>query len=170
MILFEEVTGMNDTHDPLEGYWQGYKGEWGRVSRQLVALSEAIPEDKFNWRPAEGILSIKDVITHTALTNYYLLKAIGQPFPTELKTAVQDNTIATKNAVIHWLKRSLEAVQSARATTTEAELGRAVQLLKRDSTVDAVYLRIIIHAYEHMGQLIAYARINGVTPPWSEQK
>jgi hypothetical protein len=43
-----------------------------------------------------------------------------------------------------------------------------VKIENRDGTVDGIYLGIIIHANEHMGQLVAYARMNGITPPWSQ--
>jgi uncharacterized damage-inducible protein DinB len=70
--------------------------------------------------------------------------------------------------VIDWLKRSLEAVKTAHASVKPADLRRAVKVNKRDATVDGMYLRIIVHANEHMGQLVAYARMTGVVPPWSE--
>ena len=71
--------------------------------------------------------------------------------------------------MISWLKRSLEAVGVAHAAVTPADLQRKVHIYDRDATVDGMYLRIIIHANEHMGQLIAYARMAGVVPPWSEK-
>ena len=60
------------------------------------------------------------------------------------------------------------AVRLARATETPKDLERKVEFLKRDTTADAVYLRLIIHCNEHMGQLVAYARMTGVAPPWSK--
>ena len=76
--------------------------------------------------------------------------------------------MTTKADVIAWLKRSIEAVKTARAAVKPADLRRRVKVDNHDATVDSVYLRIIIHANEHMGQLIAYARMNGVVPPWSK--
>ena len=70
--------------------------------------------------------------------------------------------------MVDWLKRSLAAVKSARAGLSPADLQRPVKVQGRDATVDGMYLRIIVHANEHMGQLIAYARMSGITPPWSE--
>jgi uncharacterized damage-inducible protein DinB len=70
--------------------------------------------------------------------------------------------------VIAWLKRSLEAVKEAHSAETPKDLERKVRIADRDTTVDAMYLRIIVHANEHMGQLIAYARMNGIVPPWSK--
>ena len=65
-----------------------------------------------------------------------------------------------------WLRRSLEAVRKARAGLKTGDLARKVKIDGRDATVDGMYLRIIIHANEHMGQLVAYARTNGIAPPW----
>jgi uncharacterized damage-inducible protein DinB len=70
--------------------------------------------------------------------------------------------------LIDWLKRSLDAVKAAHANVKPADLERKVKVANRDATVDGMYLRIIVHANEHMGQLVAYARMNGIVPPWSE--
>ena len=77
--------------------------------------------------------------------------------------------VKAKPEVVSWLKRSLEAVKTAHANVTAADLTRKVKVEGRDATVDGIYLRIIVHANEHMGQLIAYARMSGVVPPWSTQ-
>lgn len=154
--------------DPLEGLWQGYDGEWGHVSRQLVALAEAIPADKYSWRPAPGVRSISEVFMHIALANFYLLSVTGPPMPSDLKSESMEKTITSKREVIDWLKRSLDAVKNAHATIQPSDLQRRVKISGRDATVDGMYLRIIVHANEHMGQLIAYARMNGIVPPWSD--
>ncbi len=155
--------------DPYEGLWQGYDGEWGHVSRQLVALAEAIPPEKFAWRPAPGVRSTSEVFMHIALANFYLLSVTGPPMPADLKSANLEKTVTAKPEVINWLKRSLEAVRSAHANISSTELERKVKVNGRDATVDGMYLRIIVHANEHMGQLVAYARMNGIVPPWSER-
>jgi len=80
-----------------------------------------------------------------------------------------EKSVTSKGEVIKLLKRSLEAVRTARSSVAPADLQRKVHIADRDATVDGIYLRIIIHANEHMGQLIAYARMTGVVPPWSEK-
>lgn len=159
---------LNAKVDPLEGLWQGYDGEWGHVSRQLVALAEAIPADKYSWRPGPGVRSTSEVFMHIALTNFWLLSITGPPMPSEIKSAEMEKTVTAKPEVIQWLKRSLDAVKRAREGIKPGDLQRKVRVASRDATVDGMYLRIIVHANEHMGQLIAYARVNGVVPPWSE--
>ncbi len=155
--------------DPLEGLWQGYDGEWGHVSRQLVALAETIPADKFAWRPAPGVRSTSEVFMHIALANFYLLSVTGPKMPADLTSAHMEKTVTQKAEVISWLKRSLDAVKNAHSGLTSADLQRKVKINGRDATVDGIYLRIIVHANEHMGQLVAYARMNGIVPPWSEE-
>ena len=154
--------------DPLEGLWQGYDGEWVHVSHQLVALAEAIPAEKFAWRPAPGVRSTSEVLMHIAMANFYLLSVTGPKMPADLKSEDMEKTVTAKAEVISWLKRSLDAVKSARAELKPSDLQRGVKVNGRDATVDGMYLRIIVHANEHMGQLIAYARMTGVVPPWSK--
>ncbi|MGA9446237.1 MAG: DUF1572 family protein, partial [Candidatus Sulfotelmatobacter sp.] len=77
-------------------------------------------------------------------------------------------TVTSKAEVIDWLKRSLDAVKEAHLAVKPNDLERKVHIADGDATVDGIYLRIIVHADEHMGQLIAYARMTGVVPPWSK--
>lgn len=156
-----------------EGIWQGYDGEWKHVSQQLLALAEATPADKFAWRPAQGVRSTSEVYMHIVLSNFWLLSQANPnvKMPADLnkfKTPAEvEKSVTGKAEIIDWLKRSLDAVKTAHAAAKPADLTRKIHIADRDATADGIYLRIIIHANEHMGQLIAYARMTGVTPPWS---
>jgi uncharacterized damage-inducible protein DinB len=150
-----------------EGIWQGYDGEWRHVSKQLIALAEATPAEKFSWRPAAGVRSTSEVYMHIVLANFYVLSATGPKMPANLKEDME-KTVTSKAEVIDWLKRSLDAVKEAHLAETPSDLARKVHIADRDGTVDGMYLRIIVHANEHMGQLVAYARMTGVVPPWSK--
>jgi uncharacterized damage-inducible protein DinB len=152
--------------DPLDGVWQGYDGEWRHVSSQLIALAEATPEKDFAWRPAPGVRSTSEVYMHIVDANFYLLSITGPKMPDDLKDDL-GKTVTSKAEVIRWLKRSLEVVKQAHLKETPQHLAKKVRIEDRDATVDGMYLRIIIHANEHMGQLVAYARMTGVVPPWS---
>jgi len=85
----------------------------------------------------------------------------GQPF--------FDASVTSKAEVIKWLKRSFDAVKQAHLAVKPEDLKRKVTVAKREATVDGMYLRILVHNNEHMGQLIAYARMSGVVPPWSKK-
>jgi len=137
-----------------EGIWQGYDGEWKHVSRQLIALAEATPAETFAWRPAAGIRSTSEVYMHIVIANFYLLSVTGPKMPAGLKEGAE-KTVTSKAEVIDWLKSSLEAVREAHFAVKPGDLERKVHIADRDATVDGIYLRIIVHASEHMGQLIA---------------
>ncbi len=167
LFLFLLVAPRTFAQDPLDGLWQGYDGEWRHVSRQLIALAEATPPENFAWRPAKGVRSTSEVYMHIVMANFGLLSRTGPKVPADLKPDAE-KTVTSKAEVISWLKRSLEAVKQAHLAETPADLARKVRIENRDATVDGMYLRIIIHDNEHMGQLVAYARMTGVVPPWSK--
>ena len=151
-----------------EGIGEGYDGELKHASSQLIALAEAMPADKFGWRPAVGVRSVSEVYMHIAVANFFFLASVGkQKMPPEFDENTEKNVTA-KADVISWLKRSLDASMAAHKSETTASLQRKVTFLKRNTTADAVYLRLIAHCNEHMGQSVAYARMNGVVPPWSQ--
>jgi len=156
-----------------EGIWEGYDGEWKHVSQQLIALAEATPAEKFAWRPAPGVRSTSEVYMHIVLSNFYLLSVTGPKMPADLQdptaksfTSVEKR-FTSKAEVIDWLKRSQDAVKEAHLAAKPSDLARKVHIYDRDATVDGIHLRILLHDNEHMGQLIAYARMTGVVPPWS---
>jgi uncharacterized damage-inducible protein DinB len=169
LLLLNMLLGTTALHAQtpgLEGLWEGYDGEWGHVSRQLIALAEATPQDKFAWRPAPGVRSTGEVYMHIALANFFLLSATGIKEPDVPESL--EKTVTSKAEIIDWLKRSLEAVKTARAQLKPGDLERRAKIDGKVVHVDGIYLRIIIHDNEHMGQLIAYARMNGIVPPWSK--
>jgi uncharacterized damage-inducible protein DinB len=167
-LLLALTLGGAILHAQPEGLWQGYDGEWGHVSGQLIALAEATPPEKFAWRPAPGVRSTSEVYMHIAVANFYLLSITGPALPADFKPDLE-KSVTAKADVVAWLKRSLEAVRAAHPAVTPADFQRKVKVFGRDATVDGMYLRIIVHANEHMGQLIAYARMSGVVPPWSKK-
>src|SRR5713226_1490763 len=102
--------------DSLEGLWQGFDGEWGHVSRQLIALAETIPADKYAWRPGAGVRSTSEVMMHIAIANFYLLSVTGPPMPKDLTSNELEKSVTRKDDVLSWLRRSLEAVRTGRAS------------------------------------------------------
>jgi uncharacterized damage-inducible protein DinB len=155
-------------HAQTDGIWQGYDPEWSHVSRQLIALAEATPQEKFAWRPGPDVRSTSEVYMHIVIGNFYLLSVTGPKMPADLSSLDMEKTVTGKAQVIDWLKRSLDAVKTAHAAAKPADLRHKVKIQGVDADVNGIYLRIIVHANEHMGQLVAYARMNGIVPPWSQ--
>lgn len=146
---------------------QGYLPEFNLAARQTLQLAEAIPAAKYGWSPAPGVRTVSEVLMHIALGNYWLLAQTGVPLPEGARKPTPDleKKVTAKADVIQWLRDSQAAVRNA---YPKAELKRPLQFFNKDATVDGVYLRILVHNHEHMGQMIAYARTMGVKPPWSQ--
>ena len=151
----------------LEGLWQGYEGEWTHVTRQVLALAGATPADKYGWRPVLGVRTFSEIYMHIAMANFGLLSNTGPKLPEGFGPDLEKR-IKDKADVIDWLKRSFEAVKVERAKLNPEDFARKVQVGTVNATVDGMYLRILVHANEHMGQAIAYARMAGFAPPWAK--
>ena len=149
------------------GVGEGWNGELDHAARQITQLADAVPADKYSWRPAVGVRSMSEVIMHIAIANYFLAgQAAGTKPSVELSKLGKEpeKSLTAKDEVVKFLKGSFEDVRAAAKT---ADRTRKLKLFGKEVTVDAVLLRTLVHNHEHMGQLIAYARMNGVTPPWS---
>ncbi len=148
------------------GIGEGWLGEFEHASRQLLQLAEAMPAEKFSWRPAPGVRSVAEVFMHIALGNQILLGRAGaKPSLDVTKLGKEpEKSVTDKAGVIKFLKESFDAVRSE---YPNADRQKKVQFFKKDVTAADVFLRILVHNHEHMGQAVAYARMNGVTPPWS---
>jgi len=134
------------------------------AASKLEQLAGAIPEDKLSWRPAAGVRSVGEVIMHVTGGNYYLLSFAGVKAPAD---APQGENAADRATAIAQLKRSFDHVRTAIRGTSDADLDKPATMFGQQTTYRNVYLTTVTHAHEHLGQLIAYARSNGVTPPWS---
>jgi uncharacterized damage-inducible protein DinB len=143
---------------------KGWMPEFDHASNQLNALAEATPADKFGWRPGTGVRSVSEVYMHIVLGNYFLLGQAGAKVPSDIK-ADMEKTVTAKADVIKALKDSQAAVRAAYPTIDQK---KKVNFFSGPTTAEGVLLRLLVHNHEHMGQSIAYARMIGVTPPWSQ--
>jgi uncharacterized damage-inducible protein DinB len=134
------------------------------TQKKIVSLAEAVPADKYTWRPAEGVRSISEVFMHIAGANYMIPAGMAVPPPAGLSPDMEKK-VTDKAKVVEQLKLSFEHLRKAIAGTTD--LDKPAKLFGRESTNGAVQLLIVTHLHEHLGQSIAYARMNKVTPPWS---
>jgi uncharacterized damage-inducible protein DinB len=146
---------------------QGWLSEFNLAGRQLLALADATPAEKFSWRPTPGVRSVSEVYMHIALGNYYLLNQAGAKIPDSTPSIAPglEKTVTAKADVIRWLRNSLDAVRDGYANTDRS---KRVKFFGKEVTSDGVFLRILVHNHEHMGQSVAYARMIGVVPPWSK--
>lgn len=169
------------------GFKAEYLNEFDGTSKHLVQLAQAMPADKYGWRPGTGVRSVSEVYVHLATANYLLLSLTGVKLPTEYypevkrnakgepdlqalfqRTKELGNTITGKEQVEQMLKGSLDAVREHFLKLTAADLDKPADFFGTPTTVRGIYLRILAHVNEHYGQSVAYARTNGIVPPWSK--
>jgi uncharacterized damage-inducible protein DinB len=135
---------------------------------EFLRLAEAFPADKYTWRPAPGVKSVAEVFLHVSGANYNMYKLIGAPVPAGLDVAGMEQSTTDKVKIIAMLKASYAHAERAITDMPDANLEKTMPWLGGTITQRGVLLYIIPHIGEHLGQAIAYARINGVVPPWSE--
>jgi len=149
-IVQNHITGML-------GYNQG----------QIASLAGAFSDDQFDWRPAEGVRSVRETILHLASANYFIASGMGIAIPEGVDMQAIEQTTG-KADVIATLNASFEFVKKALAEIPSANFEKEVDLGFMKTSILNGMLIILDHSGEHKGQLIAYARSNGVVPPWSK--
>lgn len=148
---------------PMNGFRAEFFSNLDEVEEKILDLAESTPADKFTWRPAPGIRSVSEVYMHVAGGNYFLATFLGTPAPN--RTSDLEKTVTKKADVIAELKRSFEHLRAAASRTEDLE--KPVKVFGNPTTHRGVMLTILSHLHEHLGQSIAYGRMNGVVPPWS---
>jgi uncharacterized damage-inducible protein DinB len=145
------------------------------VQKKILSLEEAIPQDKFKWRPAPGVRSVSEAFLHIAYGNYGFTKgATGKAPPADVGWGTDHAKWDTKTTDKAEIKKALEAsfehVRAAMKDVQDADLDKKVNVFGHDMTERAVWMALLGHLNEHMGQEVAYARANNVVPPWSMPK
>ncbi|MBI1792502.1 MAG: DinB family protein [Acidobacteria bacterium] len=150
----------------------GFRGDFLRqledVEKKIVGLAQAMPQEKYGWRPGEGVRSNSEVYVHIAGANFGLPNFVGVKPPAGLSRDME-KTVTEKAKVIETLKESFEHIRKACMSVPDSDLDKEIKMFGRPSTVRGAFFLMANHMHEHLGQAIAYARTNGVTPPWSEK-
>jgi uncharacterized damage-inducible protein DinB len=138
------------------------------AQKNLLSLAEVTPAEKYAWRPGQGVRSTGEVFLHVAGGNYFLPTLWGVEAPAGIDMRAIEKDAGDKAKVIDAMKKSFEHAKQAILSAPEAEMERNVKIFGRDGTMREAFMLVPIHAHEHLGQSIAYARMNGITPPWSQ--
>jgi uncharacterized damage-inducible protein DinB len=138
-----------------------------QMQQKFTRLAEAIPQDKYTWRPADGVRSFSELFLHVA--------AAGFNFPTMKGTAAEPTFVAKgfeksttdKAKVVEWLNKSFAYSIASVQSMTNAEFATALPKLGPQANEGDVIYLMVVHAHEMLGQSIAYSRSVGVVPPWT---
>jgi uncharacterized damage-inducible protein DinB len=137
------------------------------MHQKFVDLANAVPADKYSWRPAEGVRSIGEVFLHIAGENYDIPNLMGTPVPAGFDRKTFDHSTTDKAQIIDALNKSFASAHAAIEAMTNADFNKPLTKLGPDANYGDVVYILVTHMHEHLGQSIAYARINGVIPPWT---
>jgi uncharacterized damage-inducible protein DinB len=150
------------------GFRDEFLGQFNASMSKFIALAEAMPEERYGWSPGQGVMPVARVYAHVARYNYYYpATSLGVPAPGGQDADATEAT-ATKAGVVALLRSSSEHVNRAVRGMTDEQLATTTRLYGRDMAQWSVLLQLLAHMNEHLGQSIAYARMNGVVPPWSQ--
>ena len=158
---------------PKNTFQTDFVSQLDATEKKLVSLEEAVPQDKLTWRPAPGVRSISEVYLHVAFGNYGIVKAVtGKEPPADVgfdgNPTKWDAKTTDKAEVKKILEKSFDYVRTSAKGLSDAELDKKVKFFGNEMTVRQGLLVVLNHEHEHLGQSIAYARMNKIVPPWSK--
>jgi len=140
-----------------------------QLQEKFTKLAEAIPQEKYSWRPAEGVRSIDELFLHVAGAGFYFPTLKGTPAAPGFTPKDFEKSTTDKAKVIEWLNKSfLYAIASVQSMSNAQFAAPLPKLGPQANEGDVVYL-LVVHAHEHLGQAIAYSRSVGVVPPWTAE-
>lgn len=142
-----------------------YLADFDEAAGKLLDLAGAVDAEHYGWRPAPGVRSIGEVYSHVAGANLFFAGALGHQPPEELPRSLA--ALEDKEEVLRVLELSLEHVREAVTAAGDGDLSRPVEISHQQRPLAEVLLLVLGHLHEHLGQSIAYARTQGVVPPWS---
>jgi len=152
----------------------GVKGDmmmWVKDAEdKLTQLAEATPEAKYAWRPSKGVRSTGEVFMHVVTANYGIPAAMGVTPPAAFTGMDYEKSLTKKADIQKALKESFTHMENALANASDADMEKEIELFGMKMTERRAYMLLLAHAHEHLGQSIAYARSNGIVPPWTAKQ
>ena len=163
-----QVNPYKDGTPGVTGYRSEVLSEVIVQEDKFTRLAEAIPAEKYTWRPAPDVRSFAEVFLHVSAANYNVYKLVGTPPPAGIDIKNLEKSTTDKARVLATLKDSFAHAKKAITAMAEADLEKSMDWFGGKNTERGILLFIVRHAAEHLGQSIAYARIAGIVPPWTE--
>jgi uncharacterized damage-inducible protein DinB len=161
---------------PTSGFRAEFLEELAYCEQRYLALAEAMPAEQYSWRPAEGMRTVGGLFAHVVIDNYKAVEALDQAPPAPpggLHSTFQPETILAlsenKPKLLEELKSSFAELRARILKLSDADLDKPQTMMDRQTTLRGALLIVDRHLGEHLGQAIAYARINGLVPPWKQE-
>lgn len=168
-LLANPATAQEAGEAPAKDYGASFLRDYDRACDKLLQLAEAIPAEKYAWRPTPEVRSVSEVFIHVALANGFLSQRAAGIEPPAGLGRESEAEITEKAEVIAILKTSQEHVRRA-LVRRDGDFQEEVDFFWGPAPVRDVFLQMAAHSHEHLGQMIAYTRMLGVVPPWSRPR
>ena len=160
------------------GFRAEFLEELAYCEQRYLTLAEAMPAEKYSWRPEEGMRSVGGLFAHVVIDNYRAVAALDQELPAppgglHLHSTFQPETILAlsedKPKLLEELKSSFAQLRARVLKLSDADGDEPRTMMNRETTLRGALLIVDRHLGEHLGQAIVYARINGLVPPWKQE-
>ena len=152
---------------PQAGWRAEFLNSLSGAEKKYVALAEATPWEKYSWRPSEGVRSVCEVFLHIAGANYLFAGPLGAKPPATVDVKNIEKCPAGRDQVVSTMKASFAHLRNAVVATADGSADTQAEIFGMKMTRRALLLFTAEHMGEHLGQSIAYARMNKIVPPWS---
>jgi uncharacterized damage-inducible protein DinB len=137
------------------------------VQKKFVDLANALPADKLTWRPAADARSYAEVFLHVSAERYGILGLMGAETPAGVDRKALEKSTTDRAQIVAELNKSWEFAQKAINGMSNADFAKLLPKLGPQANAGDVVYILVADAHEHLGQAVAYARENGVVPPWT---
>src|SRR5580704_15308868 len=137
------------------------------VQKKFVDLANALPDDKLTWRPSADSRSFAEVFLHVAGERYQILALMGTEPPAGFDGKTFEKSTTDKAQIVAELNKSWDFTQKAINGMSNADFARLLPKLGPQANAGDVIYILVSDAHEHLGQSVAYARENGIVPPWT---
>lgn len=137
------------------------------MQKKFVDLANALPADKLTWRPSPDSRSFAEVFLHVAAERYGILGMMGAETPAGVDRKALEKSTTDRTRIVDALNQSWDFAQKTIKGMTNAEFAKLLPKLGPQANAGDVVYILVADNHEHLGQSIAYARENGITPPWT---
>jgi uncharacterized damage-inducible protein DinB len=139
------------------------------VNKKCVELAQALPSEKLTWRPSPDTRSFAEVFLHVSGERYGILSLMGAKPPAGFKPAEFEKSTTDRDRIVANLNQSWDFASKTIDGMSNADFAKLLPKLGPQANEGDVVYILVADAHEHLGQLVAYARQNGIVPPWTQE-
>lgn len=145
-----------------------YVADVGAMHTKFLGLAQAFPEDKYTWRPMDGVRSVSEVLTLIAFEGYVLVPSMFGGKADATVDRAKISALTDKAQIVDHINKAFAHAKAQLEAIDPATLTGKRKIFGRDMSFGEGALALSGDMHEHLGQLIAYARTNRIVPPWSK--